>query len=168
MEKNKLKVSEKSCSLRDVLDIIGGKWSMPIIYILSKGKMRFMEIERSVEGINTRMLVKELKNMEANGIVTREVFPTVPPTVEYALTEKGAKLLPSIVSLHQWGEEFANGLKWCVIWKAKSNALFLNDSYIWISFDDQKTTQIAIASRCDMDDESECGEITERRRYTEG
>ncbi|MEY2870181.1 MAG: hypothetical protein RLZZ146_104, partial [Bacteroidota bacterium] len=43
MEKNKLKVSEKSCSLRDVLDIIGGKWSMPIIYILSKGKMRFME-----------------------------------------------------------------------------------------------------------------------------
>ncbi len=80
---------------------------MPIIYILSKGKMRFKEIERSVEGINTRMLVKELKNMESNGIVTREVFPTVPPTVEYTLTEKGLKLLPSIVSLHQWGEEFA-------------------------------------------------------------
>lgn len=80
---------------------------MPIIYILSKGKMRFKEIERSVEGINTRMLVKELKNMEINGIVTREVFPTVPPTVEYTLTEKGGKLLPSIISLHQWGEEFA-------------------------------------------------------------
>ncbi len=107
MNGNKLKISEKSCSLRDVLDIIGGKWSMPIIYILSKGKMRFKEIERSIEGINTRMLVKELKNMESNGIVTREVFPTVPPTVEYTLTEKGLKLLPSIVSLHQWGEEFA-------------------------------------------------------------
>ena len=106
MEKNKLKVSEKSCSLRDVLDIIGGKWSMPIIYILSKGKMRFMEIERSVEGINTRMLVKELKNLEANGIVTREVFATVPPTVEYTLTQKGEKLLPSIQSLHRWGEEY--------------------------------------------------------------
>ena len=102
----KIKVSEKSCSLRDVLDIIGGKWSMPIIYILSKGKMRFKELERSVEGINTRMLVKELKNMEANGIVTREVFPTVPPTVEYALTHKGEKLLPSIISLHKWGQEF--------------------------------------------------------------
>lgn len=101
-------VSEKTCTLKDVLDIIGGKWAMPIIYILSKGKMRFKELERTVEGINTRMLVKELKNMEANGIVTREVFATVPPTVEYSLTVKGEKLLPSIVSLHQWGLEFTN------------------------------------------------------------
>ena len=54
-------VSEKTCTLKDVLDIIGGKWAMPIIYILSKGKMRFKELERTVEGINTRMLVKELK-----------------------------------------------------------------------------------------------------------
>lgn len=101
-------VSEKTCTLKDVLDIIGGKWAMPIIYILSKGKMRFKELERTVEGINTRMLVKELKNMEANGIVTREVFATVPPTVEYSLTVKGEKLLPSIVSLHKWGLEFTN------------------------------------------------------------
>lgn len=106
MSDKKIKISENTCSLRDVLDIIGGKWSMPIIYILSKGKMRFKELERSVEGINTRMLVKELKNMEANGIVTREVFATVPPTVEYTLTVKGEKLLPSIVSLHKWGQEF--------------------------------------------------------------
>lgn len=106
MSYKKITISEKTCSLRDVLDIIGGKWSMPIIYILSKGKMRFKELERSVEGINTRMLVKELKNMEANGIVSREVFATVPPTVEYTLTTKGEKLLPSIVSLHKWGQEF--------------------------------------------------------------
>jgi DNA-binding HxlR family transcriptional regulator len=106
MANKKMKISEKTCSLKDVLDIIGGKWAMPIIYILSKGKMRFKEIERSVEGINTRMLVKELKNMEVNGIITREVFATVPPTVEYTLTPKGEKLLPSIVSLHKWGQEF--------------------------------------------------------------
>jgi DNA-binding HxlR family transcriptional regulator len=106
MKNNKIIISEKTCSLREVLDIIGGKWAMPIIYILSKGKMRFKELERTVEGINTRMLVKELKNMEANGIVTREVFATVPPTVEYTLTSKGEKLLPSIVSLHNWGQEF--------------------------------------------------------------
>ena len=106
MENKKIKISEKTCSLREVLDIIGGKWAMPMIYILSKGKMRFKELERSVEGINTRMLVKELKNMEANGIITREVFATVPPTVEYTLTSKGEKLLPSIVSLHNWGQEF--------------------------------------------------------------
>jgi DNA-binding HxlR family transcriptional regulator len=106
MENKKMKISEKTCSLREVLDIIGGKWAMPIIYILSKGKMRFKELERSVEGINTRMLVKELKNMEANGIITREVFATVPPTVEYTLTNKGQKLMPSIVSLYNWGQEF--------------------------------------------------------------
>lgn len=110
MGENKLSISEKTCSLKEVLDIIGGKWSMPIIYILSKGKMRFKELERSVEGINTRMLVKELKNMEVNGIITREVFATVPPTVEYTLTSKGEKLLPSIASLHQWGQEFASGM----------------------------------------------------------
>jgi DNA-binding HxlR family transcriptional regulator len=104
----KITVSEKNCTLKEVLDIIGGKWAMPIIYILSKGKMRFKELERSIEGINTRMLVKELKNMEANGIISREVFATVPPTVEYTLTYKGEKLLPSIVSLHSWGQEFIN------------------------------------------------------------
>lgn len=99
-------VSQKTCSLKDVLNIIGGKWAMPIIYILSKGKLRFKGIERSIEGINTRMLVKELKNLEANGIITREVFATVPPTVEYTLTPKGEKLLPSIKLLHSWGQEF--------------------------------------------------------------
>jgi DNA-binding HxlR family transcriptional regulator len=107
MAKKSIEVSSQRCSLKDVLDVIGGKWAMPIIYILSKGKMRFKELERSIEGINTRMLVKELKNLEANGIITREVFATVPPTVEYALTKKGNKLLPSIKSLHQWGQEFA-------------------------------------------------------------
>ena len=107
MAKNKIKKSQKACSLKDVLDVIGGKWAMPIIYNLSKGKLRFKEIERTIEGINTRMLVKELKNLEANGIITREVFATVPPTVEYALTKKGDKLLPSIKSLHQWGQEYA-------------------------------------------------------------
>lgn len=106
MTDKKIKISQNTCSLKDVLDIIGGKWAMPIIYHLSKGKMRFKELERTVEGINTRMLVKELKNMEVNGIITREVFATVPPTVEYTLTNKGEKLLPSIVSLHTWGQEF--------------------------------------------------------------
>jgi len=64
MTDKKIENSQKACSLKDVLDIIGGKWAMPIIYHLSKGKLRFKELERNVEGINTRMLVKELKNME--------------------------------------------------------------------------------------------------------
>ena len=106
MKENNKKISQNSCSLMDVLEIIGGKWAMPIIYYLSKGKLRFKELERTVVGINTRMLVKELKNMEANGIVIRDVFATIPPTVEYTLTEKGQKLLPSINSLYNWGKEY--------------------------------------------------------------
>ncbi len=107
MTEKKVNISEQTCNLSKVLDILGGKWAMPIIYILSKETMRFKEIERGIEGINTRMLVKELKNMEANGIVTRKVFATVPPTVEYTLTPKGQKLLPSITALYNWGQEFA-------------------------------------------------------------
>lgn len=107
MPKKKVDVLPVKCSLKDVLDILGGKWAMPIIYTLSKGKMRFKEIERSIHGINTRMLVKELKNMEANGILIREVFATVPPTVEYTLTYKGEKLQPIIKELHKWGQEFS-------------------------------------------------------------
>ena len=107
MTKNKTKNSQKACSVKDVLDVIGGKWAMPIIYNLSKGKLRFKDIERTIEGINTRMLVKELKNLESNGIINRKVFATVPPTVEYSLTKKGDKLLPSIKSLHKWGQEYA-------------------------------------------------------------
>ena len=107
MDQKYIYVSEKSCSLREVLDIVGGKWAMPIIYVLSKGKLRFRDLERSIEGINTRMLVKELKNMEANGIVIREVFATVPPTVENTLTEKGHKLMPGITALYNWGQEFS-------------------------------------------------------------
>ena len=66
MTKNKTGDTHKTCTVKDVLDVIGGKWAMPIIYNLSKGKMRFKEIERTIDGINTRMLVKELKNLEAN------------------------------------------------------------------------------------------------------
>ncbi len=106
MSDKKIKKLEEPCSLIEILNIIGGKWSMSIIYVLFSGKKRFSEIERSIPNINTRMLVKELKNMVENEIVTREVFATVPPTVEYSLTPKGKKLEPIINELHKWGLEF--------------------------------------------------------------
>jgi DNA-binding HxlR family transcriptional regulator len=107
MGRKKIEKIEHKCNLKDVLDIMGGKWAMPIIYTLFNGKKRFMELERTIPNINTRMLVKELKNMEENGIVIREVFATVPPTVEYTLTEKGMKLEPIINELLKWGQEYA-------------------------------------------------------------
>lgn len=81
---------------------------MSIIFALLDGTKRFNELQKLVTNINTRMLVKELKNMEKNEIVTREVFATVPPTVQYTLTEKGIKLEPSLTELFKWGEEFVN------------------------------------------------------------
>lgn len=108
MNDNKNKKNDERCALQEILGVIGGKWSMSIIYALFTGKKRFSELERMVTKINTRMLVKELKNMEANGIVTREVFATVPPTVEYTLTAKGEKLEPIIDGLYQWGLEYVS------------------------------------------------------------
>ena len=68
MPKKKFEKIDHKCSLKEVLDILGGKWALPIIYTLSKGTLRFKELERSIPNINTRMLVKELKNMETNEI----------------------------------------------------------------------------------------------------
>ncbi|MGV3705457.1 MAG: winged helix-turn-helix transcriptional regulator [Arcticibacter sp.] len=108
MEEKKLKKNDDRCALQEILEVIGGKWSMSIIYALFNGTKRFSELERLIPGINTRMLVKELKNMEANGIVVRKVFPTVPPTVEYTLTPKGEKLEPIIDELYKWGLEYVS------------------------------------------------------------
>ena len=106
MTEKKLKENVEPCLLLDILKILGGKWSMSIIYVLFPGPMRFSEIERSIPNINTRMLVKELKNLANNGIVSREVFATVPATVEYSLTPKGKKLEPIINEIFKWGKEF--------------------------------------------------------------
>jgi DNA-binding HxlR family transcriptional regulator len=106
MSKNKMRQPGNKCALQEILGVIGGKWSMSIIYALFTGTKRFSELERLVPNINTRMLVKELKNMEANGIVVRKVFATVPPTVEYTLTTKGEKLEPIINELYKWGVEY--------------------------------------------------------------
>ncbi|WP_256006301.1 MULTISPECIES: winged helix-turn-helix transcriptional regulator [Pedobacter] len=106
MSKRKLQQTEYKCTLQEILGVIGGKWSMSIIYALFTGTKRFSELERLIPNISTRMLVKELKNMEANGIVTRKVFATVPPTVEYTLTTKGEKLEPIINELYKWGVEY--------------------------------------------------------------
>ncbi|GAB3958737.1 helix-turn-helix domain-containing protein [Spirosoma harenae] len=106
MADKNIKKNDERCALQEILGVIGGKWSMSIIYALFTGTKRFSELERLVPGINTRMLVKELKNMETNGIVTRKIFATVPPTVEYTLTTKGEKLEPIINELYKWGLEY--------------------------------------------------------------
>ena len=106
MNINKLKkITNTTCPIRNTIELIGGKWTFSIIYILLDGKKRFKELERSIEGINTRMLVKELKMLEANKIIHRKAYATVPPTVEYSLTEKGMELEPLLNQIKIWGKK---------------------------------------------------------------
>lgn len=91
--------------VRDVLDIINGKWKLPILIALSFGHKRFKELERDVEGITPKMLSKELRDLELNQLVTRTVYDTIPVSVEYTLTEYGKSLDDVIVALRTWGKK---------------------------------------------------------------
>lgn len=91
--------------VRDVLDIISGKWKLPILIALSFGNKRFKELERDVEGITPKMLSKELRDLEINDLVVRTVYDTVPVTVEYSLSDYGKTLDTVIVALREWGKK---------------------------------------------------------------
>lgn len=102
--------SSKECvefirPVRDVLDIINGKWKLPILIALSFGTKRFKELERDVEGITPKMLSKELRDLEMNQLIERKVYDTMPVTVEYSLTEYGKSLDAVIAAMREWGKQ---------------------------------------------------------------
>jgi DNA-binding HxlR family transcriptional regulator len=88
--------------LADVLASVGDKWTIMVVGALSKGSLRYNEIQRRVSGISQRMLTMTLKRLEVDGIVTRTLFPSVPPRVDYELTELGQTLRGALVPLHVW------------------------------------------------------------------
>ena len=88
--------------LADVLVNVGDKWTILVVGALSKGQLRYNEIQRRVSGISQRMLTLTLKRLEADGIVTRTLFPSVPPRVDYELTELGMTLRGALLPLHNW------------------------------------------------------------------
>ena len=90
-------------ALGDVLSRIGDKWTVFVVGLLSKGPMRFNEIRRTIGGISQRMLTLTLRGLERDGLVTRTVYPTIPPRVEYALTPLGCTLIEPLVALADWG-----------------------------------------------------------------
>lgn len=90
-------------SVRDSLDVLNGRWKLPIMVSLRFGKKRFREIARDVDGITDKMLSKELKDLEANKLITRKVYDTFPPTVEYDMTAHGHSLDTVVLSLRDWG-----------------------------------------------------------------
>ena len=100
------KVSIPSCPVTYTLQMIGGKWKPIILYLLSNGVDRFGVMRRAIDGISKQMLTKQLRELEADDIISRTVFAEVPPRVEYALTEKGESLLPVITAMKNWGAPF--------------------------------------------------------------
>jgi DNA-binding HxlR family transcriptional regulator len=91
-----------ACPIRDVLDRIGDKWSVLIVQNLSEGPVRFGALRRQINDISQRMLTGTLRNLQRDGYVSRKVYPTVPPSVEYALTDLGHSLFHSLEQLVHW------------------------------------------------------------------
>ncbi|MGB7283330.1 MAG: helix-turn-helix domain-containing protein [Candidatus Acidiferrum sp.] len=89
-------------AVREVLNRVGDKWSVLVVALLGDGKKRFSELRRAIEGISQRMLTLTLKGLERDGLVTRTVYPTIPPRVEYALTKLGRSILVPITGLGGW------------------------------------------------------------------
>jgi DNA-binding HxlR family transcriptional regulator len=95
--------------IRDALNVLSGKWKLPIITALFFGKKRFRELERDIPNITPRMLSKELKELELNNLITRTVYDTTPVTVEYELTNSGRSLDKVMQSMKEWGEQHRKG-----------------------------------------------------------
>jgi len=99
-----MEINPDLCRVEDALDIIVGKWK-PIILLnlMQHGTLRFNELKRSISGITQKMLTKQLRELEGEKLVHREVYAQVPPKVEYSITEYGEELKPILISMHEWG-----------------------------------------------------------------
>tara|TARA_B100000809_G_scaffold226990_1_gene239044 strand:- start:59 stop:409 length:351 start_codon:yes stop_codon:yes gene_type:complete len=93
------------CPVTNALTLIGGKWKINIIYLLSEKSMRFGELKKAIGSITQQMLSKQLKEMEKDTLINRKVYEVVPPKVEYSLTEFGRSSIPVLKSLFAWGNK---------------------------------------------------------------
>ncbi|NIJ52638.1 winged helix-turn-helix transcriptional regulator [Dyadobacter arcticus] len=95
-----------TCPVSTTIGIIGGKWKVIILYLISYDICRFSHIHKLIDGISKKTLAEQLKELENDGIILRKAFPEVPPRVEYSLTAKGLTLRPIIFSMRDWGIKF--------------------------------------------------------------
>ena len=96
---------EDNCPVEATLELIGGKYKALILWHLSQGILRFSELRQVIKGATPKMLTQQLRELEANGLVHREVYPVIPPKVEYSLTETGRSLMPVLVAMRDWGAD---------------------------------------------------------------
>ena len=97
------------CPVEATLDLIGGKYKALILWHLSEGTLRFSELRRAITNATPKMLTQQLRELESQALISREVFPVVPPRVEYSLTDLGRSLMPILVAMRDWGAEYLKG-----------------------------------------------------------
>ena len=93
------------CPAEQTLTLIGGRWKVLILYHLAPGIRRFSELRRLLTTVTPKMLAQQLRELERDGIVTRKIYPQVPPKVEYSLTPRGKSLKPVIAAMCRWGKQ---------------------------------------------------------------
>jgi DNA-binding HxlR family transcriptional regulator len=103
METKAAKIERASCAVERTLEVIGGRWKVLILRELLVGVKRFGQLHRALHGITQKMLTQQLREMEDDGIIHREVYLQVPPKVEYSLTPLGESLKPILDAMHEWG-----------------------------------------------------------------
>lgn len=99
------KVDSSKCPIRDVMDHIGDKWSSLLMVALGTRPHRFGELKRAVPDISQRMLTQTLRDLQRDGLISRHVFPTQPPSVEYRLTPLGESMMPPLMGLMKWAAD---------------------------------------------------------------
>ncbi len=99
------------CPVATAVSLIGSKWKLLIMRNLLVRPWRFNELQKSLDGISQKVLTDSLRSMEADGIITRTVYPEVPPRVEYALSELGESMRPIIKSMEDWGKNYKQSLE---------------------------------------------------------
>ncbi|MFH9727438.1 winged helix-turn-helix transcriptional regulator [Streptomyces sp. NPDC017254] len=99
------------CPTRQVLDHIAGKWTILVVDALLEGTMRYTDLSRRIEGVSQKMLTQTLRGLEADGFLTRTAYPSIPPRVEYDLTDLGRSLAEPIAALRQWTETHINEIE---------------------------------------------------------
>lgn len=101
-------IANENCPVEATLELIGGKYKALILWHLAENSLRFSQLCKLVKTATPKMLTQQLRELEANDLVHREVFPVVPPHVEYSLTEVGRSLMPILVAMRDWGAEYMN------------------------------------------------------------
>lgn len=94
------------CPVEAALDVIGGKWKPLILWALGEKVMRYNELQKALPSVNAKMLTKQLRELEEDGVIRRTIYPEVPPRVEYAITDFGKTLIPILEALCTWGSQY--------------------------------------------------------------